>query len=447
MKRIIAGFLAVLICSFFAGCSLPVTDINQLMSPPKPTGTRQQVQELIYNEAGKDIQYSYPRSGNYRSAIIEAEDLTGDGKTDVIGFYETPDDSGGITMIILAEFEGQWRMIAKYASVYTCVDRVLFGDLDGDGVKEAIVGWGSPVNQKGNICTYNFHENMIWEMSLDITYTEVVISDFMRNEIGEEMIVLELAKTEEKAEGKAQEIPATAAIYKIDGSRYIKYSEVSTNKAFVRYAAVNAGGIDKGTNGLILDGVKADNTIQTELIYWNDGTQRLFVYPPADESSLVNPSARSTITNAYAKDVNKDGFYEIPAAVLLPGIEEEKAVQTNYLISWNRFSVANQEYLLVMDTVTNSEYHYYLQIPEEWRDEITVKVSGASMMVYRWDSEKETMGEVLLKIVATPEEDYIEKPIQLAKQNGYIYAAELTKGIEGLSITEARLRECFNLLG
>ena len=40
------------------------------------------IQELIQEEAGADLRLHYPRNGEYRSAIIMDEDLTGDGNPD-----------------------------------------------------------------------------------------------------------------------------------------------------------------------------------------------------------------------------------------------------------------------------------------------------------------------------------------------------------------------------
>jgi hypothetical protein len=450
LKKIGLFLAVVFMIVTLSGCSFYLSDGNKLMSPPKPTGTRQRVQELIYQEAGADIQYVYPANGSLRSAIIETADITGDGRYDVLGFYETPDESGGVTMVILSDGGGQWEIIAKYESVYTCVDKVMFGDLDGDGVMEAVVGWGSPLNQRGNICTYNFYKDTIHELDLGISYTEMAIGKFIGNEDGEELIVAELFRTEQKEDGTTVEIPATATLYRVNDSRNVMCSQINIDKTFVRYVSATVGPVDQGTNAFVLDGVKADNTVQTELLYWSSSAKSLITYPLVESTAEANATLRNTASNVFARDINKDGLLEIPTASLFPGADSENSSQTSFRISWNRFDVANQEYLLVMDTVVNSEYGYFLQLPDEWRDLVTVRTSGRILSVYAWNNELADIGERILKITVYPEEQWEkedqENLILLTQQSGYVYAAEISNQSDAFYITETRLREYFNLL-
>ena len=79
IKRLAAGALAALCMLPFSGCGVLFSDDTEaLMRPPRPTGDKAGIHELIEKAAGEGYTFKYPSSGDNRSAII-MQDLTNDG--------------------------------------------------------------------------------------------------------------------------------------------------------------------------------------------------------------------------------------------------------------------------------------------------------------------------------------------------------------------------------
>ena len=455
-KRLAAIFGTVLLLFSFSGCSFSIMDTEALMQPPSPTGDKQMIQQLIREEAGAELKLCYPKNGSYRSAILMDEDLTGDGRPDVIGFYRTPDESGGTTIIFLTEENnGEWSVVAKYAYSYSQIDRVCFGDLNNDGKLEAVVGWGSPVNQTGNVSVYVWHENKMCDIRLGRTYSELVVED-LDGDGGDELFLTEVSKTESIDEETTKETPAKASLYRVkdDGIRNI--ATVDVDASVTRYAQVTVGQVAKGQLAVVMDGVKADNSMISELVYWQktDGIGRLVVQPKNKDANSVNVSQRSDAAAITSRDINKDGYLEIPTVELMPGIEDDKGNISNYIVHWNRFDPEEGTLLRAASTVVSLDYGYCFVLPESWDGAVTCDVRESSISFFEWDTTataRTRKGELLLKIRVFTEEEWtrfsgVDQYNPLEKQNGYLYTVKLPETENPLRINLTEVENSFSLL-
>ena len=178
MKRKAAvAALFLVVSMLFSGCSFVGLDAQTLMHAPKPTGENEaDIQRLLDQKAGEQITLKYPVSGDYRSAILK-HNLCGDKTDEAIAFYQKSDAADG-TNIIFMQKTGTWKVIGTFFNQAAQVDRICFGDLDGDGRDEAIVGWGSSLNNNGSICVYSYKNGRMTEQRLKQTYTEMEVMDF-----------------------------------------------------------------------------------------------------------------------------------------------------------------------------------------------------------------------------------------------------------------------------
>lgn len=79
-------------------------DTQNLMSPPKATGDKADIQRVIEESAGS-YTFKYPQKGDYRSAVI-MHDINGDGTDEAVAFYKsnTPDGVSDITVIFIDRY-------------------------------------------------------------------------------------------------------------------------------------------------------------------------------------------------------------------------------------------------------------------------------------------------------------------------------------------------------
>ena len=74
----LALFVLIFLCTTLAGCTSAGFDNTDLLRPPRATGDKAQIQEVIESKAGGDYTLKYPQNGEHRSAII-TQDLDKDG--------------------------------------------------------------------------------------------------------------------------------------------------------------------------------------------------------------------------------------------------------------------------------------------------------------------------------------------------------------------------------
>ena len=207
IKRLASLALGAVLCLAQAGCSFSGLDAQNLMFPPRASLDQQGIYELLQGDQ-QELTLVYPKRGDHRSAII-MHDWSGDGVEDAVGFVAL---DRGVEVHFLEKSQGDWRAAASFGNTATQVDLVCFGDLNGDGVEDVIIGWGSTTGTTGrtaSVSAYLYQEGNVTEYSLG-TYGELALTDFDENGIYEVFTVDMYIAAEEEG---AVDLPATAHVY------------------------------------------------------------------------------------------------------------------------------------------------------------------------------------------------------------------------------------------
>ena len=455
LKKLFAAVLAVLLALSFSGCSeLTGLDAQALMSPPKTTADREAIYALMGGGVG-DVTLVYPKYGDYRSAII-SRDLDGCGTSEVVSFCANGDAGGTRLEFFKKNTDGVWNSMARFTSAATQVDKVFFGDLTGDGMDEIIVGWGDPLTATASVSVYYVDGDTIREFSMTtVSYSEMLLTDFDSDNINE-LFVLQAAQTsgEEimalgglyrfdgdqpyvsktvpldaavtrytsvsfsqvnswrraavldgvKADGRmltqvigydeasdrlisplsneenatdfdsdninelfvlqaaqtsGEEIMALGGLYRFDGDQPYVSKTVPLDAAVTRYTSVSFSQVNSWRRAAVLDGVKADGRMLTQVIGYDEASDRL-ISPLSNEE---NATDRPTAAAAVSRDVNKDGILEIPTAELTINGSETTADSTGYVITWNTYSLQDNTLTPVCTSILNTAENYNLFLP------------------------------------------------------------------------------------
>ena len=111
-KRLLAGALAALCMTPLGGCGVLFSDDTEaLMRPPRPTGDKTGIHEVIEKAAGEGFTFKYPASGDVRSAIV-MQDITGDGVEEAIAFYQKAEASSTGVNIMFWSFTGAITLLS-----------------------------------------------------------------------------------------------------------------------------------------------------------------------------------------------------------------------------------------------------------------------------------------------------------------------------------------------
>lgn len=401
MKKWISGLLSLLLCLSLSGCStLFDLDTKTLMSPPKPNADQQAIHQLLQGSQA-DITFVYPKSGDYRSAII-MQDFTGDGQEDAIGFHAL-EDSGGVEVQFLIKEQGEWHTAAAFRNTALQVDRVCFCDLSGTGSTDVLIGWGSTAGTTGRTAAVHAYLydplGGVNEYPLGI-YGEMAVTDFDGDHINEVFTVDKFlaAETEEDTPK-----PAVARVYGWKDHTMAELCSVDADNSVSSYSAAVFGRLNAALQGVVLDGAKADGTLTTQIFYL-DGNRLVNSPSGVNTEEYFNPFARPSSASCFCRDINGDGSLEIPRALPLPCLAEDISPDsTSYLVEWYAFREGDENFLRTR-TLINTTENYWFLLPFSLRDKITAsndadrRTVTYSSVIQSEETEEQLLGSPLFSI-------------------------------------------------
>lgn len=452
LKRITALLVgAALIASLTACSEITGLDAQALMSPPKTTADRQAIYTLMRGDE-EDVSLIYPKNGDYRSAII-SRDLNSDGLYEVAGFCANG-DAGGIRLQFMSKnADGTWELLAQFTSAATQVDRVFFGDLTGDGTEEIVVGWGDPQTATSSVSVYRLEDGTVRELTMNaVSYSEMLLTDFDEDGV-QELFVMGL--TQAGSAEKAESVPL-GQLYRFDGEQPYVALTVPLDSAVTRYASAVFTKVNAWRSAVVLDGVKADGRMVTQVIGYDEVAERLTA--PLSETDGLNPTERDTAVAVTARDINNDGVMEIPTAVLLVAPAEGTAADsTAYAVAWNTYSLTDNTLTPVCNSIINTTENYIVVLPEsEENIACTNDPVTRTATFFRYDQLETTAGrEDLFAITAYSDEawaartetDAAKNDISLTSMGGRVYALTiLDDTLKADSTLIRNVRENFKIL-
>ncbi|MGN0536711.1 MAG: hypothetical protein ACI4M3_01885 [Acutalibacteraceae bacterium] len=386
MKKVLALFLTAFMLTL-SGCS-DITEINtDLMRPPRPTGERAVIQDVLTELAGGDFALKYPQNGEYISAII-MEDLTHSGESDAIALYVPNNEESGIHVAFISEVNDKWQSIGDFTVKADEIDRVLFADIDGDKSDEILVGWTNNNSTIHTLTVYDCDNDSVREMVIDDTYNEICVGDLTGNGC-HEIVLLSLA---------VKDTPASAKIlqYSENEKRPTAKFSVELSSNTVKYVKVKLGQLDNNSNCIFIDGETNGGTWATEMVYW-DSESGTFINPMYFKNlETTNQTLRNMTIST--QDIDLDGYTEVPVITEMPANIDEDPATVCSLVSWKSFSTEEQILTTKVNTVINREQNYCFAIPDRWNGIVTARIENENMVFYIWNTEKSLISDKLLTI-------------------------------------------------
>lgn len=446
MKRSII-ILFVIVCAVFSlsGCNFTDFDIQSLMKPPRPTGEKAYIQTAIEEKAGRDIILKYPQRGEFRSSIIMV-DLTGDGQEEAVALYQPKDEESGTHVMIIDEADGAWKCIKDFKNEASEIDKICFGDIDGDGKNEVIIGWSGFNTSSKHISIYTYSNSGPQEISINETYSEFIVFDFDDDNY-DEILTLSTGTTDS---------PAAARLLKPDGSTFSvrTIGVVETDSAITKYSCVTVGNINSYQKGVIVDGSKLSSTFVTEILYWDKEKQSL-VSPVNDKKTgECDFAKRGSFIKSY--DINNDGIIEIPIVSASQAYSSQNTENTSYLIKWCTFDTKTSSIKPVKEVISNYDDGYHFVLPESWHNKVNAKIDPVTkaLTISEWivgDSDIGAAGAYVLKIqsLSAKEWDSTENKTDytiINKTSERVYVYSIPQQNSDLSLSEAQIKENFELI-
>lgn len=440
-KKILTLALSVFLVFSLCGCDAITFNVIELMSPPKATGEKAAIQELIDTEAGSDYTLKYPQNGNYRSAITTM-DYDADGVEEAIAFYLPAGEAQTIHLLIMDNVDGVWTTVGNHISKSTAVDRLLFSDLDDDGKSEILVGWSTYNNLVKDLSLYMVSSTESTEIICETQYSELLCYDFTRS--GKEELLLLSLYTADK--------PATASLVTLNDTKNSLYtiSEAPIDGDVVSFAKLQTGRVFYGQQGAVIDGITVTgitNTYNTQLIYYSEYFASLQVVS-FEGDSPTNQAERSYAV--LSEDIDSDGIIEIPNTFKLRIEDTQTDAVPAALIHWCEYA-ATGSMNIEKTQVTSLVYGLRFTVPDKWGDSYTayVNYSTNEITFYEWTQDNKPGDVILIIRMFTPDvwEDGVSAKgyTELARNDSYVYSF-ITPGLNSsMMLTNEEIAEAFTI--
>ncbi len=422
IKLIICWFImAAMLCS----CNISSFDTDTLITPPQMNTVNNQILKSISSAIGNSYELIYPSKGNYQTAIVSVE-LTGDNYNEAVCFYTEGNDKTA-SFIVLESNIGSWSVKSIFKSQATDVDQVEFCDINGDGLKEIIIGWQYLSGEEKALEILGFGSE---------TEMESVYTGMYNSFITFEDSVVTISKNTSGKTASATLIGSSAGRISILGT-------VSLNNSISAFVSIKSSVIENGRQSIYLDEQLESLLYTTEVLTVNKN--EITVTP--EEISAKTSRTRACVCT----DIDNDGDYEIPFENSLPPYDRNGVTENLVYIDWYSYDGVQTEYI-------NSGYvsvteQFYFRFPQEWRNKITVQRSDDSDRAVNFYMQAKNDNVLMFSIRVFSQQEFTDKTKELgwqsittANENVYAYRLDNTTLPENFKTDIQIITERFSLI-
>lgn len=452
MKKRLIGLIFIML--FISGCSFSNFETSNLMHPPKATGEMAQIQALIEKTVGADILFKYPQNGDFKSAII-MHDLDGDSQDEAIAVYQLVAQGTQSYIMIIDKVGDNWQVIKTLNAQGTDLDKVCFGDINGDGKDDIVLGWSSYTSYGKELTVILYEDGNYNVLTPSETYSDILVNDF-DGDGKSEILTLSVSKREDTQLNDDENKAAKAKLIKFNQEtrKFNTIGSALIDSTVVKYNHVKFGKIDNIQSGAVIDAVTEKDRTTSEVIYWDKSDKKLKA--PLYNAKTMSSTAFLRDSAIPSSDINNDGIIEMPKVDLTDGSSEK----FTYILSWFKYNTTNYESDYVESIIMNSKDSYILVVPGKWKGE----TQGAYKIRFTYDYDMktlrifeqiETAGQSVkdrefLDIFVLSKKEYEDLPNKndyhvLVQENNKVYVATVDENSE-LAISAEEIKNNFKLI-
>lgn len=452
--RIISFFLALTTFVLCTGCSLKMQTADELMHPPRAKGIYEKIQKEFTKKIGKDVLLKSPSKGEYRSSFV-LFDIDGDLKEEAFVFYAPKNAPTEIHMAFLKTNKSEENfIICDVTGAGSDVASISFSDLNGDGIREIILGW-KVLNDNYILSVYkcNITESAAELSSMsNISYSAMKTAD-MDQDGNDEIFIITSDNTDNITK-------STARMLKMNENSISVMGETTVNSNVSGYADITVEeATDKKPLKLYVDANVGEDAMVTDIVYW-DSTAKALRAPISNPPAQMRPISYRR-AKIKSQDINGDGIVEIPQLVKMDGSAyannlsadgavPEKAppskpetVSFLYYTCWSQLDGGDLKKVLY--SIVNYDDGYIFKFPRQWVNRVTVisNPNERRWTFFEWSSDKSVLGNELFSIITVPTEKWAENPMPeykiLKQTDTVVYIYKITEHASAYSADEPLL--------
>ena len=358
LKRLFALIICILLSLSFTGCAVVDLDVRNMMEAPRNDADMAEVTAIL--DGGGRADYCYPQNGDYREAVIFTS-FTGKSHKDAFSF--TYDNSKRINITFFSFIEGAWVRTKEFTDKADQVERVVFGDITGDGINDIIVGFtDSEERNVISIFTCSEEKNEIEKIDTKFYYDAMLLTRFRTNDKDELCVV----KTEEAPTDENGSL--SFSVYHYSNKKFYSIGKETLPTRLLTFEKMF---FDKDADGkayVAAEGMGNTGVYITQIFTENRYTEKIYSpYSINPDRTTPGEFKRGSSDALFSMDIDGDGSMEIP---LTYNSGEIKSSSAGYVTDWVKPTLNNVSKKTVMSTIVNYQHNYYVPIPEEKKDNI-----------------------------------------------------------------------------
>ncbi len=434
------------ICMSLCGCSAGFS-VENLLIPPKLNAEQTEIYEALISNSGTGVKLKYPRSGDYRSAFV-LQDIDDEEGEEALVFYEShavQTGESGLRLKILDKSGGEWHAVYDLACVGSEIDSVSFARLGG-GELDIILRCSMLNQTEKTFSVLNYKDGELKERYAS-SYSCLEVIDLNSDGLDELVSVVT---------DKANKT-STAMMFTNSENGFEKLSETPLCGGAADYVNVTKGMLNEKTTALFLDYSVGSGQYGTDVVYCYGNR----LINPDSIGANSSGSVISRFTNDYmaeikCRDIDGDGYIEIPSTTPLPGYETLTRPEQLCAVQW--YTVTDDNFTLEHYSYYSNKYNFALLFPSRWRGVVSAVVNSAANEIifisYNSDSGLEVNEYTeLIRIRAVDKDDTeglaASKDMRrLGESDEAVYCFMETAGYKAgnLVLTESELSNCFIIL-
>ena len=344
-KKSAAIILILIILLSLSSCKLTGIDSDTLLAPPQMNAADRGILKAIEG-VSSSYKLVYPKSGSYQTAVI-LTDIDGDESDEAICFY-TDGSNKTVNVIVLENGSTAWAVRGVYSSSAAAVERVSFCDLNGDNIKELIIGWQFLLGEEKALEILDISK----QNKIQSLYTGMY-NNFIS--FGDSIVTVS-----RNTSGKTASASLIAGI----GDTISVISTVSLNNSISSFISVQSGLINESRKAIYIDEQLESMAYTTEIVTVSARREL--------SKSHESISTQTTRTRAYVcADVNDDRQLDLPIEKTFPTYSRNGVAENMSYVEWYNYDGSKTEKLLNAYTSINEKF--MITLPDAWIGSITVQ--------------------------------------------------------------------------
>lgn len=266
--------------------------------------------------------------------------------------YRNTTDNRQAHIVYLTKENGTWQIKEDMETGYLGFDTFELTDLDGDGVKEAIVGGSvSNTGHDNQLAIYKLEKDALTKTS-ELNYDALSIADYTKDQIPDIMAIT-----------KKQDNTSAVGLYSYEKGTLKLLSQIDLDpQGFFEHAVF--GTLADGEQALFADSGMGAHSMLTEIIVYQNGNLEK-VGDPLDHVLLKEYPI-------YSRDINGDGIIEVGGMYIPKGYEDDAFAEIPFINTYQDYKL-DGTFQVVEERYTDQGQHFYISFPKELYEGVTVK--------------------------------------------------------------------------